>query len=92
MGAWIEIPRHRRNLGCQSVAPHVGAWIEIALKRVLRDGVGVAPHVGAWIEISPFCRRPRRSSSHPTWVRGLKLERVDTLTIRDSRTPRGCVD
>ena len=30
--------------------------------------------------------------SHPSWVRGLKLNYPKELAIRQSRTPRGCVD
>ena len=34
----------------------------------------VAPHVGAWIEIKEHRNEVRSDRSHPTWVRGLKLE------------------
>ena len=34
----------------------------------------VAPHVGAWIETQSEKQLPRAITSHPTWVRGLKLK------------------
>ena len=41
----------------------------------------VAPHVGAWIEISPGGSGGSGApGSHPTWVRGLKLERVPSTS------------
>ena len=55
------------------VAPRVGAWIETAALDISPNDSEVAPRVGAWIE-TIF---PRKSSkcltSHPVWVRGLKL-------------------
>ena len=36
----------------------------------------VAPHAGAWIEIEKYGKeRAKKLQSHPTRVRGLKLER-----------------
>ena len=34
----------------------------------------VAPYVGAWIETLGKAKREHDYKSHPTWVRGLKLE------------------
>ena len=52
----------------------------------------VAPHTGAWIETlinhSPFLNL----ASHPTRVRGLKLEFDEFARIVERRTPHGCVD
>ena len=59
-----------------TVAPHVGAWIEIADRRNGCKYPRVAPHVGAWIEISSRVGFLDCDGSHPTWVRGLKLQRV----------------
>ena len=33
----------------------------------------VAPHVGAWIETEQLQQATTRLTSHPMWVRGLKL-------------------
>ena len=56
------------------VAPRVGAWIETAHRLFLFCYALVAPRVGAWIET---LRRRRTMNvlptSHPVWVRGLKL-------------------
>ena len=53
----------------------MGAWIETYDQ--LRPGVccSVAPYVGAWIETYLFVLGYEILQSHPTWVRGLKLER-----------------
>ena len=56
------------------VAPYLGAWIEIVAEELYYTVSRVAPYLGAWIEISVVgliiaCI----GSSHPTWVRGLKL-------------------
>ena len=56
------------------VAPYVGAWIETAKSHQVECAVNVAPYVGAWIETSFLLYRLIHSKSHPTWVRGLKLE------------------
>ena len=50
----------------------MGAWIEILISTSINSFNKVAPHMGAWIEIDLFARLPATSSSHPTWVRGLK--------------------
>ena len=57
----------------KNVAPRVGAWIETIGRYSIDFAFRVAPRVGAWIEtttegVSFFSR-----SSHPVWVRGLKL-------------------
>ena len=55
-----------------TVAPYVGAWIETT-QAVGKDTVFcVAPYVGAWIETLNMCGSIMLSTSHPTWVRGLK--------------------
>ena len=50
----------------------MGAWIEIILVEIYYLLVEVAPHVGAWIEMSTDTPNFCKSTSHPTWVRGLK--------------------
>ena len=39
----------------------------------------VAPYVGAWIETSVADGRATIVTSHPTWVRGLKLGTADYI-------------
>ena len=59
------------------VAPHVGAWIE-TLRVLFKSHVDkVAPHVGAWIETYRYVLTARLLTSHPMWVRGLKLSSRD---------------
>ena len=61
----------------QNVAPLVGAWIEIRYICCLSTSFYVAPLVGAWIEIIEDCRtKGQNPLSHPSWVRGLKLNSV----------------
>ena len=73
VGAWIET-----SIGVDSpprcrVAPYVGAWIETIKKQESVARAQVAPYVGAWIETPLGKHRVTQWSSHPTWVRGLKL-------------------
>ena len=74
------------------VAPHVGAWIETPVTGRLEETPRVAPHVGAWIETALLNTAGGLITSHPMWVRGLKL--LSTLALRFilGRTPCGCVD
>ena len=61
------------ELGIPEVAPYVGAWIETALSSIFHLGKLVAPYVGAWIETTCCGAGNSLATSHPTWVRGLKL-------------------
>ena len=74
------------------VAPLVGAWIETSASTEHNDHRAVAPLVGAWIETQSQKVDFISEKSHPSWVRGLKLETGGDLTPFISRTPRGCVD
>ena len=60
----------------QQVAPLVGAWIETRLLRQQVVPVIVAPLVGAWIETKSLQILRRYGLSHPSWVRGLKRNRL----------------
>ena len=92
VGAWIET-RVRPTDGCRSsVAPYVGAWIETSDERFYMTVIAVAPYVGAWIETSVQHYCGHVYVSHPTWVRGLKLNAYAFITSRYGRTLRGCVD
>ena len=51
----------------------MGAWIETIYAGGLGATVFVAPYVGAWIETSVMQVDTQVNQSHPTWVRGLKL-------------------
>ena len=56
------------------VAPRVGAWIETRRGGFQRCKDTVAPRVGAWIETTiPWSLTDMALTSHPEWVRGLKL-------------------
>ena len=66
------------------VAPHWGAWIEIRGDAEERRLHWVAPHWGAWIEIIIITPKEQQwKPSHPTGVRGLKLD--DQVTTRQYR-------
>ena len=52
----------------------MGAWIETYYQPLTKDIMAlVAPRVGAWIETFKQYDEPLRLTSHPVWVRGLKL-------------------
>ena len=57
-----------------TVAPYVGAWIETSRSVHYYQLDQVAPYVGAWIETSFSIYAKSLQMSHPTWVRGLKLD------------------
>ena len=65
------MPNHGKHV---TVAPYVGAWIETILEEARRISAWVAPYVGAWIETNERLQKRPKNVSHPTWVRGLKLE------------------
>ena len=72
VGAWIEIKKSSSVSTNISVAPLVGAWIEIPLSMKCNNQQVVAPLVGAWIEICWTDALLSRTSSLPSWERGLK--------------------
>ena len=74
------------------VAPYVGAWIETTSTEPARPTSTVAPYVGAWIETGRTCSTLVDVTSHPMWVRGLKLRNSTTHHLSISRTLCGCVD
>ena len=51
----------------------MGAWIETPASRAMPPIRSVAHYVGAWIETKVSADSRLSSTSHPTWVRGLKL-------------------
>ena len=51
----------------------MGAWIETDCRATVSLLPSVAPYVGAWIETKADTKRYNLNGSHPTWVRGLKL-------------------
>ena len=92
VGAWIET-HLKASAGLQSnVAPYVGAWIETTLNPLLSVMPSVAPYVGAWIETLRRRSGSIKTTSHPTWVRGLKQGKNIKLNAPLCRTLRGCVD
>ena len=53
----------------------MGAWIETRRGGFQRCKDTVAPRVGAWIETTiPWSLTDMALTSHPEWVRGLKLD------------------
>ena len=68
-----------------AVAPLVGAWIETDDTLFVGEDYEVAPLVGAWIETSYVSKRTLSQTSHPSWVRGLKLD-VNRLTEHHERS------
>ena len=50
----------------------MGAWIETPASRAMPPIRSVAHYVGAWIETKVSADSRLSSTSHPTWVRGLK--------------------
>ena len=74
VGAWIETLLDKYPSLKSLVAPRVGAWIETCLRRNNSSIDRVAPRVGAWIETRDTTGTSARlTTSHPVWVRGLKL-------------------
>ena len=74
------------------VAPRVGAWIETLPDLNRLHHALVAPRVGAWIETLSLAKATKAGTSHPVWVRGLKLYLSLDLPVPSGRTPCGCVD
>ena len=70
----------------------MGAWIETLTGALTYLETPVAPYVGAWIETHKPEEWYDCEESHPTWVRGLKLNYWDVLELACRRTLRGCVD
>ena len=68
-----------------AVAPYMGAWIETNDSDFASQVLAVAPYMGAWIETQLKYLIYGMSKSHPTWVRGLKLNR-STNTTKISRS------
>ena len=91
-GAWIEIDEFIEMAIELGVAPFAGAWIEIynSYFQILR--LSVAPFAGAWIEIGRKRDAGKAAWSHPSRVRGLKLQECILPYPRGGRTLRGCVD
>ena len=70
----------------------MGAWIETPASRAMPPIRSVAHYVGAWIETKVSADSRLSSTSHPTWVRGLKQQYHVGLESNYGRTLRGCVD
>ncbi len=74
------------------VASYMGAWIETANGSNNKIQIRVASYMGAWIETEYHESTGHKKKSHPTWVRGLKLNLL-TLSKNDlRRILHGCVD
>ena len=77
------------SISCaRRVAPHAGAWIEtVCLITGCSLAVWVAPHAGAWIETSHSRLIATTRRSHPTRVRGLKLDAAAIHVIKRASHP-----
>ena len=73
VGAWIETFNLLIINDINQVAPRVGAWIETPIHNLFVLNGTVAPRVGAWIETLSLANDTKEGTSHPVWVRGLKL-------------------
>ena len=76
----------------RTVTPCVGVWIETWWP--YPDGRPGKSHP-AWVcglKLICFLLPDWTAGSHPAWVCGLKPVEVETLTISESHTLRGCVD
>ena len=83
MGAWIETTEPKLPTVAIVVAPFMGAWIETHQHPTLIRESPVAPFMGAWIET--FIGRSSflpGLKSHPSWVRGLKHNLLDTSKLK----------
>ncbi len=77
-----------------TVASYVDAWIESLMNNLKRAHVVVASYVDAWIEsLELLCNQSAQRQSHPTWMRGLKVDDFgDGYQAAGRRILRGCVD
>ena len=64
------------SIGTTEVTPFVGVWIETHLQVHGNGQQEVTPFVGVWIETCSRLRSSCNTSSHPSWVCGLKLPRT----------------
>ena len=72
----MKLARQYRLVRAAGVAPYVGAWIETVAELPKHKKFYVAPYVGAWIETAPVKIDQVTTTSHPTWVRGLKPRKI----------------
>ena len=82
----------RYNVALSAVTPCMGVWIETCACRTHPDAYYVTPCMGVWIETASFPLTFVKNLSHPVWVCGLKLNRMETHNIRICHTLYGCVD
>ena len=87
MGVWIET----RMVSCgwcrYLVTPFVGVWIETHFSLMLSNRFLVTPFVGVWIETLKVKSSSSTTSSHPSWVCGLKQQRGEREGVRSIVTP-----
>ena len=66
----------------------MGAWIETLTGLLTYLRPVVAPYVGAWIEtVAALNKTQGALKSHPTWVRGLKLQKDNEAYWQDKVAP-----
>ena len=91
-GAWIETKANGKGQRSNGVAPLTGAWIETCSRTWCQLELWVAPLTGAWIETRLLRLSWQCWKSHPSRVRGLKLQQGLRDYRARGRTPHGCVD
>ena len=98
---WWSLPVRERGLKhiqggdrikLLTVAPRAGAWIETSRQKHSHATPIVAPRAGAWIETPSVRLQQWITLSLPVRERGLKLCRLQLLSIRFCRSPCGSVD
>ena len=92
MGVWIETSAGGESTPPPSVTPFVGVWIETYMYPFGYALRIVTPFVGVWIETKDRNEVRELLKSHPSWVCGLKLIKINLWLIKFCHTLRGCVD
>ena len=80
MGVWIETVNFFYINPGLYVTPFVGVWIETGVEPMLPAILPVTPFVGVWIETETTHWQKCWKKSHPSWVCGLKLGQVSSVT------------
>ena len=76
VGVWIETCYADENDKKTLVTSFVGVWIETEKKKKSVDDSRVTSFVGVWIETVSLSILVRIFLSHPSWVCGLKPDRI----------------
>ena len=89
--SWVCGLKHHRFgtvFKISRVTPFVGVWIETVYIKMNNEEQDVTPFVGVWIEILPgFTYKLDATSSHPSWVCGLKHHQHQQRPSNNRVTP-----